>query len=56
MAKPFRGRNAKKIPAWRGTCPKYGRTRVRVLWVTLVQGQESKVCKRCISRIRKGVE
>lgn len=47
MPKPRRGSNAKKIPNWRGTCPNCSRTRVKVLWNMMLNGQVTKVCKHC---------
>lgn len=47
MPKPRRGSNARKIPDWRGTCPKCGRKRVKVLWTALVDGHPLRVCKHC---------
>jgi hypothetical protein len=47
MPKLKRGSNAKKIPHWRGTCPKCKRKRVKVLWTNIIEGVATGVCKRC---------
>jgi hypothetical protein len=47
MPKLKRGKNAKKIPNWRGTCPLCGRKRVRILWTAIIDGKAITVCKRC---------
>lgn len=50
MSKPKRGRNAKKIQNWRGTCPVCKRTRVKLLWARLMEDRsQQSVCKRCAS-------
>jgi len=52
MPKPLRGKNAKRIPNWRGTCPLCGRTRVKVLWNVIQNGAAVKTCKRCSAQAR----
>jgi len=47
MPKPKRGKNAKVIKNWRGTCPLCKRTGVKVLWEKTDDDQKLKVCKRC---------
>lgn len=47
MSKTKRGKNVKKIPGWRGTCPACKRTRVKLLWIGDKEAEGSKVCKRC---------
>lgn len=48
MSKPKRGKNARVVPNWRGTCPTCKRTGVKLLWTKIMEdkGQQS-VCKRC---------
>jgi hypothetical protein len=52
MPKPKRGKFAKLVAGWRGTCPLCKRTGVRVLWDTTEGDQKLKVCKRCDAQIR----
>jgi len=53
MSKPLRGKNARRIPGWRGTCPQCGHKRVRILWNATGPGGVVKVCKRCNSNNSK---
>jgi hypothetical protein len=47
MAKVKRGKNVKKIPGWRGTCPVCKRTRVKLLWAGTKEATGANVCKKC---------
>lgn len=47
MAKNKRGRNIKKTPNWRGTCPICKRTGVKLLWNKVTGNVTINVCKLC---------
>ena len=47
MAKPKRGKLARVIKGWRGTCPACNRTGVKILWEKNVDEKTLKVCKQC---------
>jgi transcription elongation factor Elf1 len=47
MPKPKRGKFAKLIKDWRGTCPLCNRTGVKILWDKTEDGKNTKVCKQC---------
>jgi len=51
MAKPNRGKELKRNSpgAWRGTCPKCSRKRVRKIWSAVLAegGEPISVCKHC---------
>lgn len=47
MPKPKRGKIAKTIKGWRGTCPVCHRTGVKVLWEKNDGENKLKVCKQC---------
>ena len=47
MPKPKRGKFAKAIKDWRGTCQQCNRTRVKVLWEKTEGEVTQKVCKQC---------
>ena len=48
MAKPKRGKNARVVPNWRGSCPSCERTGVKLLWEKNDDsGKLIKVCKVC---------
>ncbi|MDR1665161.1 MAG: hypothetical protein LBR83_09635 [Clostridiales bacterium] len=47
MPKPKRGKLAKTVSGWRGTCPVCHRTGVKVLWEKTVDDKKLKVCKNC---------
>ena len=51
MTKTERGKNIKKIPNWRGTCPICGRKRVKLAWSAKDSaGNKVNVCKLCFSK------
>lgn len=52
MAKPKRGKSAKLVKNWRGTCPKCGRTGARLLWDMTDGDKKLKVCKLCDATAR----
>ncbi len=47
MGKTTRGKNIKKTPGWRGTCPVCSRTGVKLMWTN---SNDQKVCKKCSSK------
>lgn len=47
MGKTKRGKNIKKMPNWRGTCPVCKRSGVKLLWDKLSEKGTIKVCKIC---------
>ena len=47
MPKPKRGKLARTIKAWRGTCPSCNRTGVKLLWEKSGEDKPIKVCKQC---------
>ena len=47
MSKAKRGKNVKKIPGWRGTCPVCKRSRVKLLWTGKKEAAGNSVCKKC---------
>jgi len=48
MPKPYRGKTLWKLPArGRGTCPLCGRTRIKLLYTQIINGENTKVCKHC---------
>ena len=47
MPKPKRGKYAKLIAGWRGTCPVCHRTGVKILWEKIENDVKKKVCKQC---------
>ena len=48
MSKQKRGKNAKRIANWRGTCPACKRTGVKLLWSKNDEaGAKMNVCKIC---------
>ena len=47
MPKPKRGKQAKIVKDWRGTCPACNRTGVKLLWEKSEGSNKLKVCKMC---------
>ena len=47
MPKPKRGKLARTIKAWRGTCVSCSRTGVKLLWEKSIEDKPTKVCKQC---------
>ncbi len=48
MSKPKRGKHAKAVPGWRGTCPACNRTGLKLLWTKIMENNnQQSVCKRC---------
>jgi len=47
MPKPKRGKLARTIKGWRGTCPSCSRTGVKLLWEKPGEDKPIKVCKQC---------
>ncbi|MCL2286122.1 MAG: hypothetical protein FWC32_07110 [Firmicutes bacterium] len=47
MPKPKRGKLARTIKSWRGTCPACNRTGVKLLWEKTEGDKPQKVCKQC---------
>jgi len=47
MPKPKRGKLARTIKGWRGTCPGCNRTGVKLLWEKTEGDKPVKVCKQC---------
>ena len=47
MPKPRRGKFAKAVKGWRGTCQLCSRTRVKILWEKTESDKTLKICKRC---------
>ena len=47
MPKPKRGKLARTIKEWRGTCPACNRTGVKLLWEKTEGDKPIKVCKQC---------
>ena len=47
MPKPKRGKLAKVVKDWRGTCPVCNRTGVKLLWEKTDGESKLKVCKIC---------
>ena len=47
MPKPKRGKLARAIKNWRGTCPACNRTGVKLLWEKPGDDKPVKVCKQC---------
>ena len=50
MAKLYRGKNIKKLPNWRGTCPICKRTGVKLLWDKITETGKIKACKMCANK------
>lgn len=50
MGKSHRGKGLYKMPSrGRGTCPKCGRTRIKLLYPVKIDGANKNVCKNCRS-------
>ena len=47
MPKPKRGKLARTIKAWRGTCVSCSRTGVKLLWEKSIEDKPVKVRKQC---------